>query len=83
MVEIPDKGLTVLEVFLEFENRFGQLSVRDQTILVPDKVVMFLKFVDVHIDDLFTAYPKVTVKIGDVAIDQNFFLQESANETEL
>ena len=42
------KGLLVLEVFLEFMNRIGRLSTRDQTILVPAKVVMFLKTVHVR-----------------------------------
>ena len=47
-VETPDKGMKVLDVFSAFESRFGRLSVRDQAILVPDKVIMFLRFVDVQ-----------------------------------
>ena len=47
-METPDKGLKVLDVFLAFENRFGRLSVRDQAILIPDKVIMFLRAVDVR-----------------------------------
>ena len=30
-------------------------------------------------DDLFAACPDVTVKIGDVEIDQNFFLQDEVS----
>ena len=47
-IESLGKGLTVLEVFMEFENRFKRLSIRDQTILVSDKVVMFLNAVNVR-----------------------------------
>ena len=42
-VETADKGMKVLDVFSAFESRFGRLSVRDQAILVPDKVIMFLR----------------------------------------
>ena len=42
-----DKGLKVLKVFMEIETIFGRFSARDQAILVPDKVVMFLRIVDV------------------------------------
>ena len=42
LVEIPDKGLKVVNVFSAFESRLGGLSVRDQAILVPEKVIMFL-----------------------------------------
>ena len=45
-VEMPKQGMKVLEVFTDFEKRFGRLSARDQTILVPDKVAMFLRAVD-------------------------------------
>ena len=38
----------VLEVLVDFKNRFRRLSVRDRIILVLDKVVMFLKVVDVR-----------------------------------
>ena len=41
-VETLDKGLKVVDVFLAFESRFGRLSARDQAILIPDKVIMFL-----------------------------------------
>ena len=47
-VETLKKGLKVLEVFLEFESRFGRLFARDQDILTLDKVVMFLCVVDVQ-----------------------------------
>jgi SOS response regulatory protein OraA/RecX len=46
LVEAPNKGLKVLEVFTEFECRYEKLSARDQTILLPDKVVMLLCAVD-------------------------------------
>ena len=41
------KGLKVVEVFMEFEGHFGSLSTWNQTILVSNKVVMFLHPVDV------------------------------------
>ena len=47
-METLGKGLTVLEVFMDFENRFDRLSTRDQAILALDKVVMFLKAIDVR-----------------------------------
>ena len=47
-VEMPDKGLKVVDVFSAFESRIGRLSARDQAILVPDKVIMFLRAVDVR-----------------------------------
>ena len=47
-VDMPDKGLKVLDVFSAFESRFGRLSARDQAILSPDKVIMFLQAVDVR-----------------------------------
>ena len=46
-VETPDKGLKILDVFSAFESRFGRLSARDQAILIPDKVIMFLRAVNV------------------------------------
>ena len=47
-VEAPDKGLKVVDVFSAFESRFGRLSARDQAILGPDKVIMFLRAVDIR-----------------------------------
>ena len=47
-VETPNKGLKVLDVFSALENWFGRLSARDQAILTPDKVIMFLQVVDVR-----------------------------------
>ena len=47
-MESPDKGLKVVDVFSAFESRFGRLSARDQAILVPEKVIMFLRAVDVR-----------------------------------
>ena len=47
-VETSDKGLKVLDVFSAFESRFGRLSARDQAILALDKVIMFLRAVDVR-----------------------------------
>ena len=47
-VKTPDKKFKVLNVFSAFESRFGRLSARDQTILVPDKVIMFLRAMDVR-----------------------------------
>ena len=47
-METPDKGMKVLDVFSAFENLFGRLSARDQAILTPDKVIMFLRAVDVR-----------------------------------
>ena len=41
-VKTADKGMKVLDVFSAFESRFGRLSARDQAILTPDKVIMFL-----------------------------------------
>jgi hypothetical protein len=46
-VETPDKGLKVVDVFFAFKTRFGRLSARDQTLLGPDKVIMFLQAVDI------------------------------------
>ena len=39
--------MKVLDVFSAFESRFRRLSARDQAILTPDKVIMFLRAVDV------------------------------------
>jgi hypothetical protein len=47
-VETPDKGLKVVALFSAFETRFGRLSARDQAILGPDKVIMFLWAVDIQ-----------------------------------
>jgi hypothetical protein len=47
-VDTPNKGLKVIEVFSEFEDRFGMLWTRDQVLLVADKVVLFLRAVDVR-----------------------------------
>ena len=47
-VETPDKGMKVLDVFSAFESRFERLSTRDQAILTPDKVIMFLRVVDIQ-----------------------------------
>ena len=44
-METPDKGLKVVDVLSSFESRFGRLSARDQAILAPDKVIMFLRAV--------------------------------------
>ena len=33
---------------MDFENRFGRLSTRDQAILATNKMVMFLKAVDIR-----------------------------------
>ena len=40
--------MKVLDVFWAFETRFGRFSARDQAILTPDKVIMFLQVVDVR-----------------------------------
>ena len=45
---MPDKGITVLEVFMDFENRFGTLRSRDQVILELGKMVMFLKVISIR-----------------------------------
>ena len=47
-VETPDKGVKVLSVFSALESRIGRLSMRDQAILSLDKVIMFLRAVDVR-----------------------------------
>ena len=47
-METSDKGLKNLDVFSAFESRFGRLSARDQSILIPDKVIMFLRAVNVR-----------------------------------
>ena len=47
-VETPEKLLNVLNVFSVFECRFGRLSARDQANLIPDKVIMFLRAVDIQ-----------------------------------
>ena len=40
--------MKVLDVFSAFESRFRRLSTRDQAILAPDKVIMFLRAMDVQ-----------------------------------
>ena len=40
--------MKVLDVFLAFESRFGRFSARDQAILTPDKVIMFLRAMDIR-----------------------------------
>ena len=45
-VETLKRGSKVLEVFTDFEQGFGRLSVRDQMILVPNKVPMTIRVVD-------------------------------------
>ena len=47
-VETPDKGLKVLDMFSTFKSRFKRLSARGQAILVPDKVILFLRAMDVR-----------------------------------
>ena len=47
-VETPDKGLKVVDVFSPSESRFGRLSARDQAILVPNMVIMFVRAVDIQ-----------------------------------
>ena len=47
-VETLEKGLKVLEVFSEFESRFGRFFLRHEAILALDKVFMFLCVVDVR-----------------------------------
>mgnify|MGYP000202715940 CR=1 FL=1 len=62
-METPDKGLKVLDVFSAFESRFGRLYARDQAILMPDKVIMFLHVVDVrHGKDLGVLLVDTTTK---------------------
>ena len=64
-VETPDKGMEVLDVFSAFESRFGTLSVRDQVIVIPDKVIMFLRVVDVRDrKDLGVILEDTTTKSG-------------------
>jgi hypothetical protein len=64
-VAVPNKGLNVLEVFSEFEDRFGMLSARDQALLVADKVVLFLRAVDVRDQyELGTLLEDVTTDSG-------------------
>jgi hypothetical protein len=64
-VEMPNKGLKVLEVFSEFESRFGMLSAHDQALLVADKVVMFSRAMDVpDRHDLGTLLEDATTESG-------------------
>ena len=64
-VETPDKGLKVLDVFSAFESRFGRFSARDQAILAPDKVIMFLRAMNVRDQkDLGVLLEDTTTKSG-------------------
>jgi hypothetical protein len=64
-VEMRNKGLKVLEVFSEFEDRLDMLSACDQALLVADKVVLFLRVVDVrHQYELGTLLEDVTTESG-------------------
>ena len=57
--------MKVHKVFSEFESLFGRLAARDQAILAPDKVVMFLHVVGVwgrH--DLGTLLEDVSTESG-------------------
>jgi hypothetical protein len=64
-VAVPNKGLNVLEVFSEFESRFEMLSTRDQALLVADKIVLFLRAVDVRDQyELGTLLEDVTTDSG-------------------
>ena len=47
-VETPKRSLKVLEFLTEFEKCFGRLSTRDQTMLLPDKVTMFVRAMDIR-----------------------------------
>ena len=47
-VDWPHKGMKVLEVLSEFESRFNRLSTRDQTVLQAEKVIMFLRAMDMR-----------------------------------
>jgi hypothetical protein len=62
---MPNKGLKVIEVFFEFEDRFRILSTRDQALFVADKVVLFLRAVDVRDQyELETLLKDVTIDSG-------------------
>ena len=64
-METPTKGLKVLYVLSAFKSRFGRLFVRDQAILAPDKVIMFLQAVDVRDrKDLGVLLEDTTIKSG-------------------
>ena len=62
-METPAKGLKFLDVLSAFKNRFGRLLVRDQVILAPDKVIMFLRAVDVR------DWKDVGVLLGDMTTE--------------
>ena len=47
-VDLPHKGMKVLDVLCEFESKFNRLSTRDQTVLQAEKVIMFLRAVDIR-----------------------------------
>ena len=64
-VETSEKGLKVLDVFSAFESQFGRLSTRDQAILAHDKVIMFLRVVDVRDrKDLGVLLEDMTIESG-------------------
>ena len=44
-VELDKKHGSVLETLTDFEAKFQQLSVREQALLEPEKVVLFLRSV--------------------------------------
>ena len=47
-VASPSKQLSVTQTMAVFEEKFGQLSVRDRALLISDKVMLFLQAVDVR-----------------------------------
>ena len=63
-MEAPKKGIKVLEVFTDFEQCFAILSAQDQTILMPDKVAMFLRAVDGKDHNLRILPDDVTTESG-------------------
>ena len=57
--------MKVLDVFSALESRFGRLYARDQAILAPDKVIMFLRAVDVwDLKDLGVLLEDTTMESG-------------------
>jgi hypothetical protein len=68
-VETPDKGLKVVDVFSAFETRFRSLSARDQALLSPNKVIMFLQAVDIQDQkDLGVLLEDTTTESGVVCL---------------
>ena len=64
-VETSDKGQKVLDVFSALESLFGRLFLRDQAILAPNKVIMFLQAMDVwDRKDLGVLLEDTTTKSG-------------------